>query len=1573
MVRLVDYSDSSEEEGKQKRDDTWWRHHAGRKNHSDNVNDGHDFARSFGGEGNGAFSTDRERPGSAKRVKSPPGSTTSSLPSYVSSAASSPWASPDSTSSQRGSESSSTKWWDSSPDATEHKPQESTPSAAVSGRGTRFTPFQFKTKGPASPLRRSFTSVFASSSSTTFSSDAAANGAASGTAFGRPDAGAKNPPVAPSASFTFSQASTQPAWPKDFVFGVDTEAKAPNNGGFATASSTAATGNSSEPFRTTLAQDAYRKMKTRLSFGGTSGSDSDKEAPGGQNHAATGVTRSVSFTQPRHTAGIPSSEHGPSLFMPPPTTPGFNAKQRSFRDLRRSHTHASKQPASTPPRFGPTPAAADLLFSFGNPTPSSSTPASRLGSLSDSEVAFEDARMDSPSSASGSKTSKFSFGTQQRDPKVEKFGFTSSDQSASTPNPHFRAPEDPAARDTVMNDANNVAFTNVFARDGAPAPTFPNVKSTSSKTTFGFLDSSNLIFTIGKSDADQTESRSFLRRQSTVKSSPRTTLFGEKQESTGNDTPGHPTRTHSANMQQSPATLRRRRLINAHRRATSSVAKEQCPADLSAPAPSRSAQKSHFQSSGHHEAVAQNETTQQPTKVSGSSPDTSKRFQFNFPSATTQNPPYVEKSHPTYVFGAAPMTPPATKARAPGEFMDHPATPINPAVGSGAQFPFGMATPSTPFVFGTAHERDQEADEDSVVSDFTFDESKAAAFDKSARKGDSQRKLRSSFRRKATLGTVPRAHFEAFSSDSPFGLNTPSTRKTNIFQQKRAGSDYSTPVDPFVTRVFQQSTKHSESVSSFDARIESASTKQDSDFSFVAGSRADVNGPTQGTSGKMYTFGSSSTAQQEESNKAFLFTPTDWKSGSKKNVPSSVRNSRFAKKQNGQLAKHTSSQSGESNGQRNLDNSNSSQSSANGVPNPLPPRRILRAVRPSQIQQRKTSPTNSSTGEEDTDEYDAKMHGEESDESDENDWGELKRLGGIAYSRRDFKEAAELYRQSIAAIEMLVLKYPDLKTIVLTKDKAKLHANRAAALMMLMLMSEAQWECQRSIEVDPTYAAAYIRLARIQILLGDIVQAKQNIGLAKQQLSQHFFMNVNPADTASIEKMEVSIAALSKLQEDIKWSMDVADWPKVLKLVDEALTLSPNSRSLYTQKTQALFQQKNYIAVVRYCNEVVQKHNARERKVLSPRRGIAGKSKAEQSVTIVGVDMGLHWASALHYQNKSEEALVLVNALEQVAPCSANVIQLKRKLTNMRDLKHHANDAFKRNDFDRAVTLYSQALRVDPHHEEYCAVVYCNRAAALMGLGKFESALLDCEDALKRKPQYSRALLRRARCNVALKKYHEALKDFDRYIKEQRKDSSAAGSLGEAETERAHVKSILDREKEEKKKRDAEARRRAQQQKNSQRYAWENSGYYDYEDYRYSSSYFSRANSAGRNGGTSGGWYSSPPSSAAAAKPKQRTHYQVLGIHQRATADEVKKAYRKLALQYHPDKAKSDNDAEMFKDMSAAHTVLSDPAARKKYDLELLYKLPNFVAARRSLEFVAVRFGTATRNAGESMMPGLVR
>jgi curved DNA-binding protein len=66
---------------------------------------------------------------------------------------------------------------------------------------------------------------------------------------------------------------------------------------------------------------------------------------------------------------------------------------------------------------------------------------------------------------------------------------------------------------------------------------------------------------------------------------------------------------------------------------------------------------------------------------------------------------------------------------------------------------------------------------------------------------------------------------------------------------------------------------------------------------------------------------------------------------------------------------------------------------------------------------------------------------------------------------------------------------------------------------------------------------------------------------------------------------------------------------------------------------------------------------------------------------------------------------------------------------------------------------------------------------------------------------------------------------------------------------------------------------------------------------------------------------------------EEKDYYKILGVNKTASVDDIKKAYRKLAMKYHPDHAKGDKTAEeKFKSISEAYAVLSDKEKRQQYD-----------------------------------------
>ena len=75
-----------------------------------------------------------------------------------------------------------------------------------------------------------------------------------------------------------------------------------------------------------------------------------------------------------------------------------------------------------------------------------------------------------------------------------------------------------------------------------------------------------------------------------------------------------------------------------------------------------------------------------------------------------------------------------------------------------------------------------------------------------------------------------------------------------------------------------------------------------------------------------------------------------------------------------------------------------------------------------------------------------------------------------------------------------------------------------------------------------------------------------------------------------------------------------------------------------------------------------------------------------------------------------------------------------------------------------------------------------------------------------------------------------------------------------------------------------------------------------------------------------------------------RDFYQILGVQRGASEDEIKKAYRKMALKYHPDKNKSPGAEEKFKEIALAFEVLKDKKKREIYgEFSSFSKIINFI------------------------------
>jgi len=375
----------------------------------------------------------------------------------------------------------------------------------------------------------------------------------------------------------------------------------------------------------------------------------------------------------------------------------------------------------------------------------------------------------------------------------------------------------------------------------------------------------------------------------------------------------------------------------------------------------------------------------------------------------------------------------------------------------------------------------------------------------------------------------------------------------------------------------------------------------------------------------------------------------------------------------------------------------------------------------------------------------------------------------------------------------------------------------------------------------------------------------------------------------------------------------------------------------------------------------------------------------------------MFYLRALRLEERYHQANAALRALEELAergtplmdPETARskfhwLAMERSKMMKTKEGREYGDELFNQGDHDLAAQQYAACLLIDADGTSNAnnkgvnaggrlhAVLHCNRAACLMAVRRFLEAIDECTAAIRIHPVYMKAILRRSRCYRAVHRYPEAVAEYMHWLKlvddarssNQRLVASGSRCLfdlpnGVKEEDVVQVRREL--EELQIKKRRAEATGREQANRERRRQDWQTA----YSGGVWNSDNASTSSASQRRDN----WYNSEndsrrwdPFSGTGPKPghhrsrsygtsrdndranKQPVgspgsdlsvdHYTVLGLQPNATDVAIKKSFRSLALQYHPDKNKDKDAADKFRRIKLAHDTLCDPASRAQYDAE---------------------------------------
>ena len=509
-----------------------------------------------------------------------------------------------------------------------------------------------------------------------------------------------------------------------------------------------------------------------------------------------------------------------------------------------------------------------------------------------------------------------------------------------------------------------------------------------------------------------------------------------------------------------------------------------------------------------------------------------------------------------------------------------------------------------------------------------------------------------------------------------------------------------------------------------------------------------------------------------------------------------------------------------------------------------------------------------------------------------------KERGNRRYAIKSWAEANVCYQKAISELR----KHGAWGTATaegraLNTRAASYHANSAAALMQLARMADAVAECDAALRADSKLGKALLRVAHVQLMLGDTDEARRFYLEAAQvgnSAESEAGLKACADDEQQAARLHSELIMCRRAAASTMGSAASSQQLKgLLNALETACTRSPHNLTLRSLQAEALSAS----------GRMTEAHALCEAQLATPAAHRGHASLWHYTLGRVLYDSSLLPEAA----DKLSESLARPNAPAGAKP----LLRLVQKLETERTA---GNNAFKRGDWTQAVEAYTRALAVDPTHARFNALLYCNRGAAHAKNNALQQALADCSAAIALNRSYAKAYLRRGELRARCGDRSRALEDLGAA---QRLDAS--GPVGqEAQRRVAELRKEQAREA-------ANAAGAA---------AGAGAGWDRARAHHGGSSGYAGAGASSRGAG------SERPSTAVAPPPKAQNHYEVLGVELSADADAIRKAYKKLCLKFHPDKHASSPMAEKAKAQDAflavqkAYDVLSDVTQRRTYDLE---------------------------------------